>query len=137
MTLTDVEAVVNLNPDITLALNERGRRPVTAIVNYLPVTIKNVNIEIVGLIGNTSAITAAILSALTSSVSKVRPFVAAADILEDKNDILDINKIIATILTVRPGAIFTSVNLEIDSVSVSTYTFTQGDIPYLNSVTYS
>lgn len=136
MTLTDVEAVVDFNPDITLALNERGRRPVTAIVNYLPVTIKNVDIEIVGFVGNTAAITEAILSALTSSVGKVRPFVASADILDDKNDIIDINKIIAVILTVRPGAIFTSVTLKIDTVTVSTFTFMQGNIPYLNSVTY-
>ncbi len=131
-----VEEVVNRNPDITLSLNERGRRPATAIVNYEPITVKEINIEIVSYVGNTAAITASNLSGLTDMVNAIRPFVAAADVASEKNDILDNNRIIATLISIRPGAVFTGVNLYVDGVLSSTWTFENGDIPYLNSVTY-
>jgi len=134
--ILEVEEVVLRNPDETLPINERGRKPVTVIVNYLPVTVKNIDIEIVGFQNNNVDTTAAILSQLTSTVNAVRPFVAAADILSEKNDILDKNKIIGAILTARPGAVFTGVNLFVDSVELSTFTFESGDIPSLESVTY-
>jgi hypothetical protein len=105
-------------------------------VNYLPVTVKNIDIEIVGFQNNNVDTTAAILSQLTSTANAVRPFVAAADILSEKNDILDKNKIIGAILTARPRAVFTGVNLFVDSVELSTFTFESGDIPSLESVTY-
>ncbi len=54
-----------------------------------------------------------------------------------ENDILDVNKIISIILAARPGSIFGVVTLSIDGVAVNTFTFEDGDIPYLNSVTYS
>jgi hypothetical protein len=134
--LDDVEEVVNFNPDETLTINERGRRPITAIVNYLPVTVREIDIEIVGFQNNNAETTSAILSALTSAINNIRPFVPGADILADKNDILDKNKIIGIILSVRPGAVFTGVNLFVDSVDLSTFTFQSGDIPSLESVTY-
>lgn len=134
--LLEVEEVVNFNPDITLTLNERGRRPVGAIVNYLPITPLDVDIEIVGLQNNNAETTAAILATLTTAIQSIRPFVAAADVLADKNDILDKNKIIGSILSVRQGAIFTGVNLSVNSVNLSTFTFENGDIPFLASVTY-
>lgn len=135
--LEDVEEVVDFNPDTTLDLNERGRRPLQVIVNYLPVAIKEIDIDIVGFVGLTATIEAQILTALTDAISNIRPFISGADVLENKNNILDSNRIISIILSVRPGAIFTSVDLQVDSVSVSTFTFEQGDIPHLDSVTYS
>lgn len=130
--LDEVEEVVNFNPDTTLPLNERGRRPLQVIVNYLPVTIKTVVITISGFQGLTAAIQATLLSELQAELDDIRPFVAGADIIEEKNDILDNNKVINTILTARPGSIFTGVSFTIDGVSYSTYTFQNGDIPYLN-----
>ena len=50
--------------------------------------------------------------------------------MEDKNDILDTNRIISAIISVVPGAVFTSVVLTVDSVELLTYTFEFGDIPY-------
>ncbi len=135
--LSDVEDVVNFDPDTTKPLLERGRRPLTAIVNYLQVEVKEVDIEIVGYVGITTAIQTLIDAALTEMVNEIRPFVAAADILENKNDILDVNKIISVILASKPGSIFTSIVLRVDGDVVSTNTFTDGDIPFLNSVTYA
>jgi hypothetical protein len=136
--LANVESVIEFNPDTTLSLLKRGRRPLGVFeIHYLPVIIKTVDIEITSFSGITADIQALILSALTSQINKIRPFVAAADILSNKNDILSVNIIISTILTVQPGAIFTGVTLKINSVPVSSFQFLNGDIPYLNSVTYS
>lgn len=134
--LSAVEDVINFNPDTTLDLLERGRRPLQVIVHYEPVTIKQVDIEIGGFVGLTADIQTEILNAITGALSEVRPFIAGADVLENKNDIFDVNRIISIILSVKPGAVFTSVDLQIDSFSVSTFTFENGDIPYLNSITY-
>lgn len=134
--LAAVEAVVELDPDVTLDLNARGRRPINVIVNFLPITPKSVEITITGFIGITAPIQASIAAALLAKISLIRPFVAGADILADKNDILDVNKIISIILSVSPGAIFTSVTLVVDAIPVSTYTFTAGDIPSLDLITY-
>jgi uncharacterized phage protein gp47/JayE len=134
--LADVEEVVDFDPDTTKPLEERGRRPITVVVNYLPVTPLDVDIEITGLLDSTPAIEAAIEAALTELISGIRPFVSSVDVLADKNDILDTNKIIAKILEANPGSIFTSVELQVNSVIVSTYTFENGDIPYTNSVTF-
>lgn len=130
--LDAVEEVVEFNPDDTLELNERGRRPLGVFeIHFLPITPLTVSIVINGLVGRTTAIETAIENALKEDIDTIRPFVAAADILEDKNDILDTNRIIAEIIAARPGAIFTSVVLTVDGDVVSTYTFEDGDIPYI------
>lgn len=132
--LTNVESVVELNPDTTLDILERGRRPLGVFqVHYLPVAIKEVSIIITGLVGRTTAIETLIENALIAAVNTIRPFVAAIDVLAEKNDIIDTNKIIATIIAQQPGAIFTSVTLKIDTVTMSTYTFVDGNIPHINA----
>jgi len=135
--LLDVEAVVEFDPDTTLPLNERGRRPLGVFqVNFLAITLKTIDIEINGFVGLTAAIQTLLFNALELEINKIRPFVAGADVLEEKNDILDENLIISIILNARPGSSFTSVVLKVDTVAVSTFTFIDGDIPDLNTVTY-
>lgn len=131
--LSDVEDVVNFSPDTTLPVNENGRRPLQVMVNYYPVTIKTIVITITGYQGLTAPIQATLLAAIQSTVDAIRPFVAAADVLADKNDILDTNKLIGSIIGAKPGAVFTSVSFTVNAVSLSTYTFNNGNIPYLNT----
>lgn len=135
--LAAVEAVIEQDPDTSLPLLDSYRRPSNIIPHVTAVTVRTVDIIITGYVGNNPTITALILSTITEKVNAVRPFVAAIDILSDKNNILDNNKIIAAILEARPGSIFTSVTLKIDSVIVTSFEFDFGDIPYLNSVTYN
>lgn len=134
--LDEVEAVVEFHPDDTLPLLDRGRRPLQVVVNFLPVTPKDIDITITGYVGLDVDTQALIDAAIEDLIIGIRPFVAAADIVANKNDIIDINKIIATIIGQKPGAIFTSVAMDVAGVSLSTYTFENGDIPYLNSITY-
>jgi hypothetical protein len=134
--ITDVENVVEFDPDTTAPLNERGRRPLGVFaVNVLPVTIKEIDVTITGFQGSTPAIVASILAAITDGVSLVRPFVSSADILIDKNDILNESKLIFLLLSANQS-IFTSLTFTVDGVATSSVTFTNGDIPFLNSITY-
>lgn len=134
--LTDVEAVVNFNPNTSLALNERGRRPLQVVVNYLPVSIINVDINISGFVGITVPQQTQLFNSLKAMLSNIRPYVDSADLVSEKNDIIDNNKVIATIINEFSGATFGIITIEINSVSMPTYTFVNGNIPYLNSVTY-
>lgn len=113
-----------------------ARKPVGNIVNYLSVTPLEVNIEITGFQGLTTDIENLILGALTEEIAKIRPFVSAIDIVSKRNDTLNTNKIITTILTTVPGSVFGTITLEVDSVVMTSKTFAGGQIPFLNSVTY-
>lgn len=134
--LNEVKSVVEFDPDTTKALSERGRRPLTAIVNYLPISPKNVDIQIQGFVGLTLDTQNAIRAAMQIFLDNVRPFVAGADVLADKNDIFGINQIIAIILTVKPGSIFGTITLTVDGSPTTSYTFINGNIPFLNTITY-
>jgi hypothetical protein len=105
-------------------------------VNYLSVTPLEVNIEITGFQGLTTDIENLIEGALTEEIAKIRPFVSAIDIVSKRNDTLNTNKIITTILTTIPGSVFGTITLEVDSVATASKTFAGGEIPFLNSVTY-
>lgn len=135
--LSDVEDVVEFDPDTTKPINDRGRRPLGAfIVHYLPVTPLDVNIQITGFTGLTADIQAAILSAITDALASVRPFIDGADVLTNKNDIFSVNSVISLILQANPGSQFTSVQLTVNASIVTTYLFDQGFIPALNAITY-
>lgn len=134
--INDVETVVNQSPNVSLPTNERGRKPVTVIVNYLPVTIINVDIVIASYAGITVPIQTLLLAAIKAMTDKIRPYVDSTDLVSDKNDILDNNKVINAILNQTPGATFGAITININGVPMASYTFVQGNIPYLNSVTY-
>lgn len=134
--LDAVEEVVEFDPDTTKPLSERGRRPLGVFeVHYLPITPLDVTINVAGFVGITADILTLITNALRKEINSIRPFVASADVLANKNDILDTNKIISVISNARPGSVFGAVTMTVDGNPVSTYTFQNGDIPYLNSVT--
>jgi len=135
--LTDVENVIELDPDTTKDINERGRRPLGMFVNVLAVTPLDVIVNIAGFVGITAAKQTAITNAITNALNNTRPYIGGADVLETKNDIFDNNKAINAILTAVPGSIFGAVTINVDSNPVSTYQFVNGDIPYFDSVTYS
>jgi len=135
--LNDVESVVEFDPDTTKPLNERGRRPVGVFnIDFNPITVKEISIEVTGYQNLTPEIQTSIDNAVEAFVKTVRPFVDAADVLANKNDILSINNLTFIILQAEPTSIFTSIDLKVDAVSVPTFTFDNGDIPHFNPVTY-
>lgn len=135
--IDEVESVVEFSPDLTLDLNERGRRPLGVFqINFLPISVKEIKIYINDFENLDVTIDQKILDEVTSKINLIRPFVPGSDILADKNDTLDSNKIISMILNASPGAAFGVVSFTVDSVNYSTYTFDNGNIPFVDSVNY-
>lgn len=138
-TITDVTNVVNFDPDTTRPLNERGRRPISVTVNYLAVTPLDVVITVNNATNIDAATQAIIQSSLAAFINDVRPFVAAADIEANRNDVLSVNNIITTIQNSLTGnQSFDSVTVTVDAVSLTTSRqFLNGDIPFLETLTFS
>lgn len=133
--LAAVQQVVNFNPDTTLPTNQRGRRPVTVVVNYLPVSIITIDINVTGSTW-TIAQQTTISDALKAAISLMRPFVAAAETLSEQNDYVDSNVIVSIILAAIPGSVFGAVTLKANSVTIPSYTFINGNIPFVNTATF-
>jgi hypothetical protein len=135
--LNDVESVVEFDPDTTKPLNERGRRPVGVFnIDFNPISVKEITVELTGYQNLTPTIQSSIDNAVEAFIGTVRPFVDAADVLANKNDILSVNNLTFIILQAEPQSIFTSLDLKVDTVSVPTFTFDNGDIPSFNPLTY-
>jgi uncharacterized phage protein gp47/JayE len=114
-----------------------SRKPLAVFdVHYLPVQVREIDIDIYSYSGITPAIESSILATITDFLSDVRPFVSSIDVLANQNDIFDINNIISLILQAVPGSSFGSVILRVDSVPVTSFQFLGGDIPHLNNITY-
>jgi len=134
--LDDVEEVVEFDPDTTKPLNERGRRPISAFqINYLPVNVLPVDIEITNL--SDSSYISSIEDAIVSFLFNIRPFVDGADDPNDQQtDLLyetDIYGVVRSVL--GNNATFESLTVEVDGNPITIYEFTDGDIPYLDNLT--
>jgi len=106
-------------------------------VHYLPVVLQQIVINIAGYVDYTAAKDTLIENAIIAELTQIRPFIGAIDVLANKNDILDTNKIISLILEAVPGSVFGAVTMTVDGVSLSTYTFDNGEIPKFQSLTFS
>jgi hypothetical protein len=135
--LNEVEEVIEFDPNTTQPLTERGRRPLGLFkANVLPVTTLAVDIEIVNYDGLTVEIQTQIFNSVKEAIRQVRPFVAGADVLANKNDILNVLKIAFMIQDAVPQSVYESLSFMVDGTEYSTFVFQNGDIPYLNTITY-
>lgn len=135
--LAQVEAVVELDPDTSKPLNERGRRPLGVLqVNYLDVVPLSVNITINDFVG-TEEQKENIDNAIADALDAIRPFVSGADIVADRNDTLSETRLAFYIQDAEPTVSFSSVDITVNGVSQTSYQFTMGDIPYYNSLTWN
>lgn len=135
--ITDVESAIEFDPDTTQPIEERGRRPLGVfLVHVLPITPLNVDITINGYIGLTPQIQTQIENAVKEMVNSIRPYVAACDVLENKNDILDSNKVVAAVINAQSGSVFGAVNISVGGSPVTSYVFANGNIPFFNSINF-
>lgn len=137
--LLDVEAVVEFDPDASKPLNERGRRPLGVFqIDFLAVSPLDVDIIIVNPVNIDASTQTAIINALTAAIDQIRPFVEAADVLENKNDVLGVNQVIFIVQdTLSSGQTFDTITMTVGGIAVPvSRTFTNGDIPYLDIVTF-
>jgi hypothetical protein len=111
------------------------KRPAQAVPAYLPIVIKTVALNVA-----TSTFTTGekntILNAMRDYVSQVRPFIPAVDPVADRKDVFDVNAAISVIVAAFPGRAFGAVTMTVDGVSMASYLFDNGEIPWLDDITY-
>lgn len=135
--LEDVDNVINFDPDVTKPIYERGRKPVQAFPSVIPINLIPVDITITGLNISTLEIRATIKSSIESTLYKVRPFIAGADLLRNKNDILYYGKMQGIVTeSLKDGNFFNVLELFVDGNSVTSYQFDLGNIPYLRNLNF-
>jgi uncharacterized phage protein gp47/JayE len=113
-----------------------SRKPVTHIVNYLPISPLEVNITINDYENLTTEKENLIEGAISVLLSNIRPFVAAIDVVAERNDSISVNTLISTILSSVPGSSFGAVTMTVNGNTVNSFTFVAGNIPELGTITY-
>lgn len=134
--LNTVKDVVELDPDTTKPINERGRRPLGVFqVNYIAISVIEVDIEIAG--GSyTAAQKTSIESAFAEALAEVRPFITGADVPDEINNTFGLNKAVFIVQSTVPSVVFTGIEVDFNNVTETLFTFNNGDIPNLRNITY-
>jgi uncharacterized phage protein gp47/JayE len=136
--LDDVLEVIEFDPDDTKPLNERGRRPIQAIVETISVNVVPVDVQITGLDTNTTAVQTAITNNIKNHLYDIRPYVSGADLARNRNDILYSQRLSSVATDVLESAnFFTGFQMQVDGVNENNYQFTLGNIPYLRNITFN
>ena len=133
--LSEVESVIEQDPDDSKPVEERGRKPLGIYsMDIKSVVLKNVDITITSL--TPSVQLATLTNAIKNHLYNIRPFIDGGDDLNTRNDKLyeaDLYKIVRDLL--QAGESFTTLNMSVAGVEVDVYTFENGNIPKLNTIT--
>lgn len=129
--------VILLDPDDTKEINKRGRKPIQANIEMLPINLIPIDVNIVGLNQDETAIRDAIRNNISDLLKEVRPFVAGADLARNKNDVLFSAKIQSVVSdTIESSNFFNTLDLFVNGVNQITSLFTRGDVPYLRNLEF-
>lgn len=135
--ISDVEAVIETDPDTTKPDNERGRRPMGVFdIHVLPITPIAVDVIITSL--TDPDFLPSIKSAIETELFTVRPFVDGADNNSLINQgILYEAKMYSIVSGIIEGTstTFDSIEMKVATVSKDKHIFENGDIPYIDTVT--
>ena len=135
--LDDVEAVIEFDPDDTKPLYERGRRPIQAKLEVLPINLVPVDVDIVGLNNRTTAIESAIQTNIREYVRTVRPFIDGGDLARNRNDILYAARLQSVVTDILDSSnYFTDFVIKVAGVPMTANPFSGSDIPYLRTINY-
>lgn len=130
--LADVASDIEADPTTGI-----GRRPLGVFaVNVQSIVPLPVDITINSGGTITTAQQLLITQALTEDVYNIRPFIAGIDAVADRNDTLSVYGVGAVIVNTIGGVIISSISVDVDGSGIASYTFDNGEIPYINSVTY-
>lgn len=136
--LTEVEAVIAMNPDPTLTGLQAARQLIQANVVALPITPTPVDVIITSLQTTSPAIVASILANLQTYLYGIRPYIAGCDLPADQNNVLTAVQLQSVVSnTIGNGNTFLAFQLYVNGVNVNQFTFSLGNIPYLRNVTYN
>ena len=135
--IDNVKEVIRFDPDTTKPTNERGRLPIQANLEVLPIVPNPVDVNITSLNDASTEVTDSIRENLKQYLKTVRPFVAGADLSRNKNDILYMAKLQAIVTDVIESSnYFTSFDMFVNGVSQSSYLFSKENIPYLRNLNF-
>tara|TARA_R110000822_G_scaffold123489_3_gene257898 strand:+ start:8459 stop:9634 length:1176 start_codon:yes stop_codon:yes gene_type:complete len=135
--LEEVGEVLEFDPDETKPDFERGRRPIQAILEVLPIVLVPVDVTITALEDDTTAIRTAIENNLIAYLLEVRPYIAGTDLSRNKNDILYAARLQSVVTDVLESSnFFTDFDMQVSGVSVTSSVFTGANIPYLRDLTF-
>ncbi len=136
--LQNVLDVILLDPDETKPIDERGRKPIQAIIpieNILPIDLVPVDFTINGLVNSSISVQESILTNLKQFLYDVRPYSTGADLPRSKNDILYQARLQSVVTDVLDSDnFFNNLVMEVNGVEVLTYEFNLGFIPYLRNL---
>jgi uncharacterized phage protein gp47/JayE len=137
--ISEVEEVIEFDPDESKPLNERGRRPIQATIEVLPIVLIPVTVTITGLSQDTPSIRSAIQNNIELYLSSVRPYISGADLARNRNDILYEARLQSVATDVLENSnFFTGFAITVNGNSVSSYQFDLGNIPNLvTPITYN
>lgn len=136
--INDVKDVLEFDPDNTKPLNERGRRPIQAILEVLPITLKPVDVTIINIQQNDGDITDSIRTNLEIYLQDIRPFIAGADLARNKNDILNTARLQGVVAdTLGNTNYFIDFIMEVDGQVENTFIISKSNIPYLRNITFT
>ena len=136
--LNDVKSVIEFDPDTTVPVNERGRKPIQTILEVLPITLKPVDIEIVSIQENSTAIQSLIRTNLDLYLKTVRPFIAGADLARNKNDILNSARLQGVVSdSLGNTNFFMGFKMFVDGSGENLFIISRSNIPYLRNITFS
>lgn len=129
--LNDVRDVIEFNPDTTLPIFDRGRRP----LGVLDVEVKAVNVSIVEITINNATLTSSeetlIVNSIISYIDSIRPKVDSIKV--DVDDEIRLNRIIFSIEEAVKNADYDSVEFSVNSVAVPfSYVLSMGEIPFID-----
>jgi len=133
--LDAVKSVVELDPDDSKNINDRGRLPMGVFeISYLPVTPVPVAVSVLGYTGNTSEAQTLLGVAIKDYLKTVRPYVAGADPVD--LSMLSVQRLIGVVSDALPVAYnFTSLEVRINGSLISIRKFLNGDIPIPGTIT--
>lgn len=136
--ISDVQSVLELDPDTSKPIYERGRRPMQATLDVKSVVPLLIDIEIVGLNINSLSIQNSIFESLEAYLRNIRPFIDGGQLLRDKNDVLNIARLTNVVSdAIDVDNYFLDLKMSVDGAPYDIYTFGLGRIPKLNTVSYA
>lgn len=135
--LQEVKEVILMDPDDTIDINERGRLPIQSILEVLPITLRPVDVQILGLQQNNIEIDSLIKKNLELFLFEIRPFIYGADLQRNRNDILYSGKLQNVVSdSLGNNNFFNEFKMFVDGQEETKFTFSFSNIPFLRSVNY-
>lgn len=135
--LNAVAEVIELDPDTTKPIFERGRRPIQAIIEVAAITLIPVDVDITGINTDTTEIRQAIAENLKIYTRSVRPYIDGADLARNKNDVLYTARLQSVVTDVLASDNFiTDFVMKVSGVPLTSKLFSKNEVPYLRDVNY-